>query len=92
MKNEKNLRHEMMDAVRNDLKLQNGRRSCLYRLIYDDVEQDKRDMYIQILQKKSYVFGLEDSYGRLAQTIRLKDNKSVQEEKFLEFAKKNQLL
>ena len=92
MKNEKSIRHEMMNAVRNDLKRQNDRRSCLYRLIFDEIEQGKRDMYMQALQKKDYIFGMEDAYTRLAQTIRLKDSKSAQEEKFLEFVKKNGLL
>ena len=92
MKNEKSIRHEMMNEVRNDLKRQNERRSCLYRLIFDEIDQSKRDMYIQLLQKRDYIFGLEDAYIRLAQTIRLKDNKSDKEEQFLAFVKKHQLL
>jgi len=91
-KNEKSIRHEMMNAVRNDLKSQSDRRSCLYRLIFDEIEQAKRDMYIQALCKKDYIFGIEYMYTRLAQTIRLKDSKSAQEEKFLEFVKKNSIL
>lgn len=92
MKNEKTVRHEMMDKVRSELKTLNGRHTCLYRLIFDDVETDKRDMYIQALLKKDYIFGLENLYVRLAQLLRLKDSRSEQEEKFLAFVKKNKLI
>lgn len=92
MKNEKSIRHEVMDKVRNELKSTYERHTILYQLIFDEIDKDKRDLYIQAIQKKDYVFGLGYLYTRLAQLIRLKDNRTANEEKFLEFAKKNKLI
>lgn len=91
MKDQKTVRHEVMNEVRSELKSQMGRRVCIDVLVNGNAGEN-REMYLQVLQKKGYILGLEDEYAKLARVIRVKENRSAQEDKFVEFAQKNQLM
>jgi len=88
----KEIRHEIMVEVRNEVGNSSLRTYCISNILSGSVDEGKKELYLQALQKKKYILGCELQYRALAYVVRLKQNRSEQEKKFLEFAQKNEIV
>lgn len=83
-------RHEAMKEIREKLTSSAYRKYYLGVLTQQDLPE--KDMVLQLLQKKDYIFGSEAEYRKLAAIIRVKAEKTEQEKSFLAFCKKHSLI
>ena len=83
-------RHEAMKEIREKLTSANYR--AYYLGLLAEQETPEREMLLQLLQKKDYIPGNEAAYIRLATVIRVKAQKTEQEDAFLAFCRKNTLI
>jgi len=95
MKNQKELkenRHKMMEKVRNELSTVNRRRYLIEQMTRKPESVKNYDLFLAVLQKKDYIYGLESFYKQLALNISCLKEQSAAQTKFLEFVRKNDLI
>ena len=92
MKQDKEFRHAMTVKVNSEVA--NNREYCLQVLNADEATMDsaKRELVLRALQKKDYIRGFEGLYKKLGDKLRLKQQHTEQEAKYLAFLRKNSIL